>query len=177
MSIIIREADAGAIQKLRKSSVSFTVRSKLILHADHGKIRYTIVDVPPYVKQYRSEPLDLPTELQDPDRAIFLAYVDTHPAGQVRLRKSWNGFAYVDLIAVEPDDRNEGVGRALMERAVQWAKEKGLPGITLETQDNNVPACQFYESCGFILRGFDTHLYKANDPGTDEIALYWYLMF
>jgi RimJ/RimL family protein N-acetyltransferase len=47
----------------------------------------------------------------------------------------------------------------------------------LETQDNNVPACRLYARCGFQLRGFDTHLYKGDDPSTDEIALYWYLVF
>jgi ribosomal protein S18 acetylase RimI-like enzyme len=78
---------------------------------------------------------------------------------------------------VEPEYRGEGIGRALIECAIAWAKEKGLPGIMLETQDNNVPACRLYARCGFTLRGFDTHLYKALDPDTDEIALYWYLMF
>ena len=57
------------------------------------------------------------------------------------------------------------------------AKEKGFPGLMLETQDNNVAACRLYARCGFELRGFDTHLYKALDPSSDEIALYWYLIF
>ncbi len=47
----------------------------------------------------------------------------------------------------------------------------------LETQDNNVGACKFYESCGFQLKGFDTSLYKAIDQVKNEIALYWYLLF
>jgi hypothetical protein len=49
--------------------------------------------------------------------------------------------------------------------------------MMLETQDNNVAGCRLYANCGFELRGFDTHLYKALDPDTDEIALYWYLIF
>lgn len=69
------------------------------------------------------------------------------------------------------------IGQALMERAVEWAKSKGFPGMMLETQSNNVAACRLYERCGFMLGGFDSYLYKALDPGTDEIALYWYLMF
>jgi ribosomal protein S18 acetylase RimI-like enzyme len=78
---------------------------------------------------------------------------------------------------VEPDYRGQGVGYALIQRAVEWAKSTGLPGIMLETQDNNVAACRLYQRCGFELCGFDTHLYKGLDPATDEIALYWYLIF
>ena len=64
-----------------------------------------------------------------------------------------------------------------MQKAVEWAKVKRLPGIMLETQNNNVTACRFYENFGFKLRGFDTYLYKGLTPATDEIALYWYLIF
>ena len=44
---------------------------------------------------------------------------------------------------------------------IEWAKTGGFPGVTLETQNNNVAACLLYESSGFELRGFDTHLYKG----------------
>jgi streptothricin acetyltransferase len=47
----------------------------------------------------------------------------------------------------------------------------------LETQNNNVAACRLYESGGFQLAGFDRCLYKGLHPDTDEIALYWYLVF
>jgi ribosomal protein S18 acetylase RimI-like enzyme len=177
MEINILEADDGTIHVAGKGAASFEVRSKLILHAENGRIGYTIVDVPPYTKQYDREEFDLESYIRNPDKVIFLANVEGEPAGQVRLRTIWNGYAYIDLIVVEPDYRNTGVGQALMERAVQWAKDKCFPGIMLETQDINVPACKFYESCGFVLRGFDTHLYKAQDPATEEIALYWYLNF
>jgi streptothricin acetyltransferase len=103
--------------------------------------------------------------------------VDGQLAGQIRVFKNWNAYAYIDDIAVEPGYRGQGVGRALMERAIAWAKSKGFPGMMLETQNNNVAGCRLYERCGFELCGFDTHLYKAVDPGTDEVALYWYLMF
>ena len=70
-----------------------------------------------------------------------------------------------------------GVGRALMDRAIAWAVERGLPGVRAETQSNNVPACKLYESCGFRLGGFDRDLYRGLDEGTTEVALFWYLLF
>ena len=47
----------------------------------------------------------------------------------------------------------------------------------LETQDDNVPACTLYASCGFVLSGFDRDVYKAINPNTREAALFWYLIF
>ena len=98
-------------------------------------------------------------------------------AGQVRVLKWWNGYAYIGSIVVDNKYRRQGVGRVLIARVVDWAKSKGLPGVMLETQSNNVGACRLYESCGFVLGGFDEYLYKGLNPATDEIALYWYLIF
>jgi ribosomal protein S18 acetylase RimI-like enzyme len=98
-------------------------------------------------------------------------------AGQIILRKNWNKFAYIEDIAVDVRFRLHGIGKELISYAKRWAQDRNLAGITLETQDNNVGACKFYESCGFQLRGFDTYLYKGINRETDEIALYWYMIF
>ena len=113
----------------------------------------------------------------NPDKTIFLAYVDNEPAGQIRIMKYWNRYAYTDDFGVDAKHRRQGVGRALIQRAIEWARDKGFPGIMLETQNNNVAACRLYESCGFELGGFDVYLYKGLNRTIDEIALYWYLMF
>jgi ribosomal protein S18 acetylase RimI-like enzyme len=177
MEIVIRQADHETIRHLKTGGSSFEVRSKLHLTAENGTISYTVVDVPPYTKQYDAEEVDVESYVNDLEKAVFFAWLDDKLIGQIRLRRYWNGYAYIDDLAVEPEYRGEGIGRALMARAVEWAREKGFPGLMLETQDNNVPACRLYTRCGFQLRGFDTHLYKALDPSTDEIALYWYLTF
>jgi ribosomal protein S18 acetylase RimI-like enzyme len=175
MAIVIKVFDHAGLASIDECNGEFIVSAKLCLHAHDGEITYTIVDVPPYSKQYPSDEIDLSTYIGHPDRVIFVAYVDDHPAGHIRLRKNWNRYAYVENIVVDVNHRRLGIGRRLIEQAKQWARSKNLPGIMLETQNNNVAACKLYETCGFKLRGFDTHLYKAIDPDTDEIALYWYL--
>jgi len=177
MAIIIREIDKDTIQQVKKEGSSFEVTSKMMLHAESGKITYTIVDVPPYTKQYGPEEVKPDNYIDNPDRVVFFAYADDELAGQIRIRKYWNAYAYIEDLAVEAEFRGQGVGRALMARAIEWAKERKFPGIMLETQNNNLAACKLYESCGFELGGFDVNLYKALNPSTDEIALYWYLIF
>jgi GNAT superfamily N-acetyltransferase len=177
MKIEIHEIDLHNQLDFGRCEMSFTVTSKLILRAEDGRITYRIVDVPPYQKEYGPRRTDFAEYGSDHNKMIFLAYVNDELAGEVRISKSWNKFALLDDFVVENRYRRQGVGRALIQRCVDWAKGKGFPGLTLETQNINVPACRLYESCGFELRGFDTHLYKGLDPSTDEIALYWYLMF
>ena len=177
MKIDIRAMDKDTVQHVKTHGSSFEVRSKLVLHANNGEISYTIVDVSPYTKQYGADVVDAQRYVDNPDQVVFFAYADDELAGQIRVMKYWNGYAYIDDVAVEAKFRGQGIGRALIERTIEWAKSKGFPGLMLETQDNNVAGCKLYEKCGFKLRGFDTHLYKGLDPTTDEVALYWYLMF
>ena len=52
-----------------------------------------------------------------------------------------------------------------------------LPGIMLETQNNNLGACRLYERCGYVLGGIDHLRYRGIDPRTQEVALFWYRFF
>ncbi len=164
-------ADAGCCDGV------FTVDAKLVLAVADDVIRFTVVAVPPHPKRYPVEPVDARAYLDDPDRAILLARVDGVGGGEIRLRRNWNRYAYIEDIVVDIAYRRRGVGRALIHAATQWAKDRGLPGLMLETQNNNVAACRFYQRCGFELGGFDRQLYRGLDPDTDEIALFWYLHF
>ena len=177
MKATICKVNERNIQDVNKCDGVFTINSKLCLEAENDVIRYTVVSIPGRQKRYAPEEINYGSYLTNPDKTIFLAYVDGQLAGQIILRKNWNHYAYIEDIAVDVHFRNGGVGRALMNEAIQWAKAGQLPGIMLETQNNNVQACHFYEHCGFKLGGFDTNLYKGINENTEEIALYWYLIF
>ena len=177
MEIQIHQMDSQSIHQVDGFNRNSMVNSHLMLHIQDNKISYSIVPVEPYEKILDVEAEDYTTFIDNPQKVIFFADVDGKSAGQIKLIPWWNKFVYVEEFAVSPEFRGMGVGRALMNRAIEWAKHQNFPGITLETQDNNVPACRLYARCGFKLRGFDTHVYKGLNPTTDEIALYWYLFF
>ncbi|HGI0158585.1 TPA: GNAT family N-acetyltransferase, partial [Streptococcus pyogenes] len=94
----------------------------------------------------------------------------------VKLRKNWNRYAYIEDIAVCKDFRGQGIGSALINISIEWAKHKNLHGLMLETQDNNLIACKFYHNCGFKIGSVDTMLY-ANFENNFEKAVFWYLSF
>jgi len=173
VNLVIRARDGRTAADAYGLDDSFLVESELVLFAEDGAVRYEVVPVSPYEKRYRKG--DLTAHGEARDRELFLAFLDDSLAGRIALSEGWNRYAWVEDIAVDARRRRAGVGRALMDRAIGWAAERGLPGIRLETQSNNVPACKFYESYGFHLGGFDRDLYRGLDEATTEIALFWYL--
>ncbi len=175
--IVIRRLDASNQADLNRSDNSFTVDVELCLHAEEGQISYTVRPVTPYIKRYDPEVYDVQAYIGQSDHVAWLAYVDGQLAGQILVHEHWNRFAIIWDIAVDPPFRRHGVGRQLIEQALQWARERGLPGVMLETQNINVVACRLYEACGFVLGGFDGYLYRGITPDTREIALFWYLVY
>jgi ribosomal protein S18 acetylase RimI-like enzyme len=176
MEIQIRQMDSQSMRQVDSFNRNSMVNSHLLLHIQDNKISYSIIPVEPYEKILDVEAEDYTTFLDNPQKVIFFADVDGKPAGQIKLIPWWNKFAYVEELAISPEFRGMGVGRALMTRAIEWAKQQNFPGLTLETQNNNVPACEFYEKCGFVLGGVDLYAYR-NLSNASEIALYWYLIF
>ena len=175
--IVIQPLTATNQADLNRGDNSFTVEAELRLTAEDGRIGYSVEPVTPYVKRYAPEILDAQVYIERPDHAAWLAYVDGRIAGQILVHENWNRFAIIWDIAVDLPFRRQGVGRRLIAEAVAWARERGLPGVMLETQNINMPACRLYERCGFALGGFDACLYRGAMPGTREIALFWYLLF
>lgn len=175
MEITIRKIDSHESPQTESFSRKSMVNSRLRLAIENEKLVYTIVPVEPYEREVHAEDVDY--GFDDAGPTIFFAQVDGQLAGRIKMLRWWNRFAYVEDIVVNPEFRGRGVGRQLLERGIQWARENNFPGVMLETQDDNVPACTLYESCGFVLSGFDRKVYKAINPNTKETALYWYLIF
>jgi streptothricin acetyltransferase len=175
MTITIRKLDPHESAQTTFFSRKSMVHSRLKLGIEDEKLMYTIEKVEPYERDYAAEDVDY--GFGNESTTVFFAEVDGAVAGRIKMMKWWNQFGYVEDIVVNPEYRGMGIGRQLLERGIQWARENGFPGVMLETQDNNVPACTLYQSCGFVLGGFDRNVYKAINPDTKETALYWYLIF
>jgi streptothricin acetyltransferase len=175
-NITIAEINPLNIQDADQCDGTFTVDARLVLSPENGAIYYTVISTSPFEKRYPLDEIDFSTYIDNPDKTVFFAYVDDQIAGQIRLCRYWNRYAYIEDIVVDRNFRRRGIGRELIQQSKQWATAKQLAGIMLETQDNNVAACRLYERCGFELAGFDRLLYQGLNPDTDEIALYWYWM-
>lgn len=182
MDILIRELRAGDEECGANIDGSFIVDSTLVLQLIGQQIGYTVKERPLRTKSYDDEQPeedtieDYSNYIGNPHQIIYIALVNNQVVGQIVLKRNWNKFAYVEDIKVDKQYRGYGLGKKLIEQAKRWAKDGGMAGIMLETQSNNVRACKFYESCGFVIGGFDSYVYRGLDKDSDEIAIYWYLM-
>ncbi len=126
----------------------------------------------PSSKKYDDDKIDLSDYIVKETRDIFLAYDEDNCVGQIRVSRKWNNYCFVEDIAVAKDYRGRGVGGKLIGVAENWAKDRGLFGLMLETQNTNLLACRFYIKQGFILGGVDTQLYSGFD--NSEYGLFFY---
>jgi ribosomal protein S18 acetylase RimI-like enzyme len=176
MGMVIEEIKASNVKDVNKSDGEFVIDARIGIYVEDDVIRYEVLKIPSTTKKYE-EVAEYTTYADDPEKTVFLAYVDGQIAGQIVLRKNWNNYAYIEDIVVDVKFRRQGIGFELIEQARKWARERKLVGFMLETQNNNVSACKFYERCGFQLGGFDRYLYSGINKDKEEVALYWYLFF
>lgn len=60
--------------------------------------------------------------------------------------------AYLQELYVVPPLRGRGIGRALLEEAIELSRERGADGIDLNTGETDTAARALYESMGFTNR-------------------------
>jgi streptothricin acetyltransferase len=164
----IVELPAGPATEWSARDRTFIVKHELRLRLASGVLSYEAIAVAPYEKVY---PL---WQKSSAEGASFVARAGDRVVAEISLSNGWNGYAHIENLFVAREFRRQGLARELVERAVAWAESRNLAGVMLETQSNNVPACQLYESCGFSLKGFDSSLYRGLDRHSQEVALFWY---
>jgi ribosomal protein S18 acetylase RimI-like enzyme len=85
---------------------------------------------------------------------LLLALEDERPVGLAVCFFGFSTFKARPLLnihdlAVVPERRGRGIGRALLAAAEEHARERGCCKLTLEVQDDNPRARALYERCGF----------------------------
>lgn len=173
----VRVADDGFAAYIWGSDFSFEVAAYGAAVIGQPVERWAVTPIVPYRKCYGIDPEEFSSYRDAADSAIFMAYLDDEPVGHLVISTNWNGFAHIDELAVHAPARRHGVAKALLDVAQFWSRKKKLPGIMLETQNNNLGACRLYERCGYEIGGIDHLRYRGIDPNTAEIALFWYRLF
>ena len=88
------------------------------------------------------------------------------------LTRAVAGEAEVLTLAVAPDARRRGEGRALVEAAVLAAKGDGATTLFLEVAVDNAAAVGLYASCGFERAGRRRGYYaRRGGPAMDALVL------
>jgi ribosomal protein S18 acetylase RimI-like enzyme len=98
---------------------------------------------------FEAELADLPGKYAPPEGALILARVDRALAGCVALRSLGDGICEMKRLYVRDDFRGLGLGRALVARLIEEARERGYRAMRLDTLATMDAAQRLYASFGF----------------------------
>ena len=90
----------------------------------------------------------------------LVAEVNGEPSGLawVRLGDDHGNVAHLYQMWVAPAKRSQGVGRALLDAAIAWARGIGAQALVLDVTTGNTVAAQLYHAAGFVATGSEKPL-------------------
>jgi GNAT superfamily N-acetyltransferase len=142
------DADTPEVPPVRRATPGDAPQVARLLHDFQAEY-----DEPsPVVEMLESRYADL---IRNKDMIVLL--IGEGPDGFAQLRfRPWvysSGLhAYLEELYVVPDLRGNGLGRALLEAAMETARGEGAEQMELGTSEDDVAARHLYESAGFINR-------------------------
>lgn len=108
------------------------------------------------------KPSILESELKSENSKYIVAKEDGKIVGFAGL---W--FSPVDAeitnIVTKKTERKRGIGKLLLDRLIEMAIEEKRDNISLEVNENNIPAGILYESAGFEIAGIRKNYYNGKE--------------
>jgi GNAT superfamily N-acetyltransferase len=84
-----------------------------------------------------------------PKGCLLLGYVDDQPMGIACLKPLTDSIGEVKRMFVRPEARNRGLGRALLDRLLEEARQIGYKRVRLDSARFMTEAHQLYRKSGF----------------------------
>lgn len=101
------------------------------------------------VRPWNDPDADLARALGGPSSTVLGAVADEQLLGAVMVgHDGHRGWVY--YLAVRPEHRRHGVGRALMEAAESWLQGQGIPKLQLMVRADNTAVTEFYQRLGYV---------------------------
>lgn len=114
-------------------------------------------------RETRPEPLaeSFAASLDDDDQEVWVGTFDDvivgYAGAHVEELRDGSVLAVIDDVYVEPDAREVGVGQALIDAVIGWARERACVGVDGWALPGNRETKNFFESFGFTARGIVVH--------------------
>jgi putative acetyltransferase len=112
------------------------------------------------------------------DAAVFVALDGDAIVGRLSVARDPHPASshVADLgLMVAASHRRQGIGRALLEAAVEWARRSAVRKLELHVFPWNEPAIQLYEQFGFEREGLRRGHYVRDGAAVDAILMAYHL--
>jgi predicted GNAT family N-acyltransferase len=128
-----------------------TVKTITVKLTDFTTDRDAIVQIRSHVfQQEQGVPVELEFDGKDEQATHFLAYFDTQPVGTVRIRMLDDTTVKLERLAVLPQFRTFGIGRKIMETALEFLSRQKITTVRIHAQE---AVKEFYQKLGFVAEG------------------------
>ncbi len=161
---------------LRKSQAE---RDYILKNIDNINFEFMQEEHVAYVYEIEKNTFPIPWSkkafINELSNKVATYYVATFDSEVIAYGGMWivEGDANITNIAVREEYKKLGIGGKIIEKLVQYAKEKGCTGITLEVRKSNSIAINLYQKKGFKVEGTRKKFYTDNN----EDALIMWLKF
>ncbi len=86
----------------------------------------------------------------DPDEKHFLICKGAMPVGYMKINGLLNDdTAWISMLFVSEKYHRRGIGRFAVSYAENFIKNRGFTSVAIQTTDDNTPARNLYEKCGY----------------------------
>ena len=107
-------------------------------------------------------PVDIDQRAEQFTRSVagsVVAVAGDRVIGMIHVEASRHGFGEFGMLVVR-DWRGRGVGSALVQAAIDWARGQGLHKLSLEVFAHNAAGIAMYRKCGFVEEGRRVKQYR-----------------
>lgn len=117
----------------------------------------------------------IPTDLlllSDPSEEVIAEYLDAsirfvarlkdQIVGALLLLKTRPGTMEIMNVSVYEEYQNKGIGKRLITKAIEFAKQKGIKTLEIGTGNPGVIQLLLYQKCGFRIVGVELDYFRKN---------------
>jgi ribosomal protein S18 acetylase RimI-like enzyme len=181
MPVVVRPATEGDLPALTRLDLTYPTDRFLALERSGDPPEHTFAlrwrnRVPAPMAVYATYTIDGLRQALGRTDLFLVAEVDGDVAGLLMIIvPSWTDAAEVTDLAVDIAFRRLGAGRALVETAAEWARERRYRSLWVEPRADNHAAISFYTALGFRLSGFNDRLYSNTDHEDGRPTVYMFV--
>ncbi len=187
--ILYKEIDKSNFELYDQVSMNVDVHSEYkVERINQGLGGFLLEEVPvrPYIKDLSKYERATKYEEQFDitNWRFYMAFDDDIPIGALTVAGTTKGLNMLcgrtDAcvlwdIRIADAYKHQGIGQKLLDMAITGAKEDGYCQMIIECQNNNIPACKFYQKQGAILSKIDMYAYYSEPEVRNEVQFVWYL--